>query len=576
MEESNAFKILIATDNHLGYLERDPIRGKDSFETFEEILQIAQLQQVDFVVLGGDLFHHNRPSIASLYKAMDLLKTYCLGEKPSKVWIASDPNATFADVPNYLNPNLNISLPIYSIHGNHDDPSGTDNLCPLNLLSTAGLMNYFGQNTNVEGVAVQPILMQKGSSKLALYGLGSMREERLHRLWRANKVKFLRPEEEEWKGCFNMFVFHQNRARHGPTSHIPEEFIDGFLDLILWGHEHECRIYPEQYERFAITQPGSSVATSLTQGEAEPKHVGLLTIEGEDFKLEKIRLRTIRPFQFTDVKLSAVENLPRTDTKRIQTYLEGVVEDLIERAKIEWSEYTNSEQDPQTIMPIPLIRIRVDYSGGYDTFNPQLLGQKFIKRVANPKDILKFQKNTQSYLKKPSEMISDLATALPERLDSVRVEDLASEMLSRRLQMLSEPKFKETLLSSIQKSDKSAFSNYFTESVAQFRETVSLNPEETSDEYVKRKALEAKERINAAYDSQSEVLPFTGLSDNSRSMSVDDVVAPTLEERGNTNDDNPSLDEILERGCRREAPEPSPPSTRSKRRALPSVLNRRK
>jgi len=25
---------------------------------------------------------------------------------------------------NYYDPNLNISLPIFSIHGNHDDPSG--------------------------------------------------------------------------------------------------------------------------------------------------------------------------------------------------------------------------------------------------------------------------------------------------------------------------------------------------------------------------------------------------------------------------------------------------------------------
>ena len=37
----NIFRILIATDNHLGYAERDPIRGEDSFVTFREILKIA-------------------------------------------------------------------------------------------------------------------------------------------------------------------------------------------------------------------------------------------------------------------------------------------------------------------------------------------------------------------------------------------------------------------------------------------------------------------------------------------------------------------------------------------------------
>lgn len=55
-------RILIATDNHLGYMERDPIRGNDSFVSFEEILQQARKLKVDFVLLGGDLFHENKPS----------------------------------------------------------------------------------------------------------------------------------------------------------------------------------------------------------------------------------------------------------------------------------------------------------------------------------------------------------------------------------------------------------------------------------------------------------------------------------------------------------------------------------
>ena len=35
-----------ATDNHVGYLEKDQIRGTDSLEAFEEVLRIAQEQQV--------------------------------------------------------------------------------------------------------------------------------------------------------------------------------------------------------------------------------------------------------------------------------------------------------------------------------------------------------------------------------------------------------------------------------------------------------------------------------------------------------------------------------------------------
>jgi double-strand break repair protein MRE11 len=39
-------KILITTDLHLGYAEWDPIRGNDSFHTFEEILALANQHMV--------------------------------------------------------------------------------------------------------------------------------------------------------------------------------------------------------------------------------------------------------------------------------------------------------------------------------------------------------------------------------------------------------------------------------------------------------------------------------------------------------------------------------------------------
>ena len=32
---------------------------------------------------------------------------------------------------NYEDPNYNISIPVFSIHGNHDDPAGVRNLCNL-------------------------------------------------------------------------------------------------------------------------------------------------------------------------------------------------------------------------------------------------------------------------------------------------------------------------------------------------------------------------------------------------------------------------------------------------------------
>ena len=39
---ASTFKIMIASDIHLGYMEKDPVRGDDSFLAFEEVLHRAK------------------------------------------------------------------------------------------------------------------------------------------------------------------------------------------------------------------------------------------------------------------------------------------------------------------------------------------------------------------------------------------------------------------------------------------------------------------------------------------------------------------------------------------------------
>lgn len=43
---TDSIRIMLATDNHIGYLERDPVRGQDSINTFKEILQLARKYDV--------------------------------------------------------------------------------------------------------------------------------------------------------------------------------------------------------------------------------------------------------------------------------------------------------------------------------------------------------------------------------------------------------------------------------------------------------------------------------------------------------------------------------------------------
>lgn len=113
--------------------------------------------------------------------------------------------------------------------------------------------------------------------------------------------------EDEW---FNILVLHQNRARHGSKNYTAEHLLPDFVDLVFWGHEHECRLEPEDYhDKFRITQPGSSVATSLCPGEAVPKHVGMLKIYKKQFTIDHLPLRTTRPLVFDTLSLEEFSDI---------------------------------------------------------------------------------------------------------------------------------------------------------------------------------------------------------------------------------------------------------------------------
>ena len=233
--DDNTLRVLISTDNHLGYCETDPVRGLDSFAAFEEVLYLAKLHKVDMILLGGDLFHHNKPSRRTLHKTMEIMRRYTMGHNPVKIQILSDQTRDFrSHCVNYEDEHYSVDLPIFSIHGNHDDPTrdgGNEMLAALDLLSVSNLVNYFGRNDQIDKVEVSPVLIQKGSTRVSLYGLGNLRDERLNRMWSSQKVRFLRPEQgmeedggggdndysdedEEARAWFNIFVMHQNRAKY--------------------------------------------------------------------------------------------------------------------------------------------------------------------------------------------------------------------------------------------------------------------------------------------------------------------------------------------------------------------------
>lgn len=139
----------------------------------------------------------------------------------------------------------------------------------MDLLSSMGLINYFGKQTDLKELKISPILFKKGPNKIALYGLSHIRDERLERLFRDRKVRMYRPQEDEdeW---FNIFVCHQNRVRRPGTKYLSEKVIPDYMMLTIWGHEHESLIDPvpklsenqnQNYEKSCgyISQPGNII-----------------------------------------------------------------------------------------------------------------------------------------------------------------------------------------------------------------------------------------------------------------------------------------------------------------------------
>lgn len=300
-EKSTTFKILIASDIHLGYNERHPLRGNDSFDSFEEVLQAASKHNVDFILLAGDLFHVNKPPMATINRAIELIRKYCFGEPDSDPCSQRFKISNFKNA-NFLDPNLRVKFPIFTIHGNHDDPSGVDQTSVIDILASSGLVNYLGKLNKVDEVKLSPVILKKGSTKIALYGLGSIHEERLANIFRTDRFSYMQPKDPS--SFLKIVVVHQNRVVHPNTKYLDPHDLDNLPDLVVWGHEHECINHLDYYEpqKFFILQPGSTVATSLSDSEVPPKHYVIMTAgfdevtEKPKYKVDFHRLQTVRPF----------------------------------------------------------------------------------------------------------------------------------------------------------------------------------------------------------------------------------------------------------------------------------------
>lgn len=172
-------------------------------------------------------------------------------------------------------------------------------------------LNYFGKQNNNESIVVEPILLKKYGITIALYGIGYMKDSKMAKLLKNNKVQFTRPAQQP-ESLFNILVIHQNRYKGNrpgaPYNQcvFPQQFPE-WIDLIVWGHEHECIGQIEQIEskNLMVYQPGSTVSTSLIEAEERPKGYGIFNLGKTDYNFTQLYLKeSFRPVMYLELELS--------------------------------------------------------------------------------------------------------------------------------------------------------------------------------------------------------------------------------------------------------------------------------
>lgn len=230
---------------------------------------------------------------------------------------------------------------------------------------------------------------------------------------------------------------------------------------MIWGHEHECRIRPEynELQKFYVSQPGSSVITSLSESELAPKNIALLKIHKKNFKLEPIPLRSVRQFMMDTVVLSD-SSLNPTDKNvelKIEQLLAKKVDKLIEEC--------NKNRFCYEKQPIkPLIRLKVDYTD-FEPINENRFAQKMLQKVANPRNILQFIKK-QAVKKEEANLDVEAAKILRmhgggEQLEYLKVQDLVGKYFKKaddknKMIALTEKGLSDAIQEYIEKDEKDA------------------------------------------------------------------------------------------------------------------------
>lgn len=402
-----SIKFAIVTDTHLGYEETDSILQNDSFDAFEEALDIAEEEKVDFILHAGDMYNAAAPSPSTIVKTNQILlkHSYTIPNDSSQInpYRCTDANGE-----------VNVKLPIFVISGNHDQPSGANLTSPCEIPESCQLIYYFEKFIDTPKFNLKPVMIERGNITVAIYGLTYINNDHFISLLK-NTIDLSNnpilefdnpPAEDSDSRRYNILLVHQDRPARGNKNleapHLLSK-ICPWMDLIVWGHEHDNKTTIEKSFGLNIIQPGSTIITQFKKYEEPKRGIDIIELfeDEDDIRFRNIELKTSRSYIFDELDLTKIKNFNIFDTKAKESKIRDKIEELIDQ---------NANQDK-----LPLIRLSIISSPSV-IFNDVPYKQicfEFSDRVANPNSIINISKRKDS---SSSSSSNDVSAARKESL----------------------------------------------------------------------------------------------------------------------------------------------------------------
>ncbi len=264
-------------DVHLG-AQKTPELKKLEFETFEYILNTCVEENVDFIIIAGDLFHSNLPDLGVVKDAVGKLKE--INE---------------------------LGIPIYVIYGSHDfSPNATS---IIDIIAESGLLKkvflpeiHDDEETGEEKLRLKFTVDTKTKAKLVGISAKKLGLEREY-------FKMLDRISLESEEGFKIFVFHaalEILKRDLPTETLKLSYLPKRFDYYAGGdvHSASCQDKDDDPEYGWITYPGSPFAGYPRDLEMTARHKrksGFFIVDFDE-KVQNVK--------FKETKLVEYEYLP--------------------------------------------------------------------------------------------------------------------------------------------------------------------------------------------------------------------------------------------------------------------------